>query len=143
MNYVCRLRIRFSYRITTKCGWADRQTDRRTDRQTDRQTDRVITIGLPHLRWRGPNNIAMTSKLMIIQRLWLALEQSVGVTTVYQPCSQAPVRFPLPFSSSRGLFRPVYYVCNSNINTTSSNANRAYPEWQTNQCEALILILFT
>ena len=26
-----------------------------TDRQTDRRTDRVITIGLPHLRWRGPN----------------------------------------------------------------------------------------
>ena len=33
----------------------DRQTDGRTDRQTDGQTDRVITIGLPHLRWRGPN----------------------------------------------------------------------------------------
>ena len=26
-----------------------------TDGQTDRQTDKVITIGLPHLRWRGPN----------------------------------------------------------------------------------------
>ena len=31
-------------------------TDRQTDRRTDRRTDRVITIGLPHLRWRGPNN---------------------------------------------------------------------------------------
>ena len=27
-----------------------------TDRRTDGQTDKVITIGLPHLRWRGPNN---------------------------------------------------------------------------------------
>ena len=26
-----------------------------TDRQTDGRTDTVITIGLPHLRWRGPN----------------------------------------------------------------------------------------
>ena len=25
------------------------------DRRTDGQTDNVITIGLPHLRWRGPN----------------------------------------------------------------------------------------
>ena len=33
-----------------------RSVDRRTDRQTDGQTDKVITIGLPHLRWRGPNN---------------------------------------------------------------------------------------
>ena len=31
----------------------DRRTDGRTDRQTDRQTDKVITIGLPHLRWRA------------------------------------------------------------------------------------------
>ena len=30
--------------------------DGQMDRRTDRQTDRVITIGLPHLRWRGPNN---------------------------------------------------------------------------------------
>ena len=30
--------------------------DGQTDRRTDRQTDRVITIGLPHLWWRGPNN---------------------------------------------------------------------------------------
>ena len=29
-------------------------TDRRTDGHTDGQTA-VITIGLPHLRWRGPN----------------------------------------------------------------------------------------
>ena len=29
--------------------------DRRTDGPTDRQIDKVITIGLPHLRWRGPN----------------------------------------------------------------------------------------
>ena len=36
--------------------WTDGQTDRRTDRRTDGQTDKVITIGLPHLRWRGPNN---------------------------------------------------------------------------------------
>ena len=28
-----------------------------TDRQTDGQTDKVITIGLPHLRWRGPNKV--------------------------------------------------------------------------------------
>ena len=32
----------------------DRRTDRQTDGQTDGQTDKVITIGLPHLRWRGP-----------------------------------------------------------------------------------------
>ena len=41
--------------------WTDRQTDRRTDGRTDGRTngrtDRVITIGLPHLRWRGPNCI--------------------------------------------------------------------------------------
>ena len=30
-------------------------TEGRTDRQTDGRTDKVITIGLPHLRWRGPN----------------------------------------------------------------------------------------
>ena len=30
-------------------------TDRQTDGRTDRRTDKVITIGLPHLRWRGPN----------------------------------------------------------------------------------------
>ena len=35
-------------------------TDRRTDRQTDGQTDRVITIGLPHLRWRGSNKIPLS-----------------------------------------------------------------------------------
>ena len=28
-----------------------------TDGQTDGQTDTVITIGLPHLRWRGPNDV--------------------------------------------------------------------------------------
>ena len=28
---------------------------RSVDRRTDGQTDKVITIGLPHLRWRGPN----------------------------------------------------------------------------------------
>ena len=42
----------------------DRRTDRRTDGQTDGRTDKVITIGLPHLRWRGPNyssfNVLMT-----------------------------------------------------------------------------------
>ena len=32
----------------------DRRTDRQTDGWTDRQTDKVISIGLPHLRWRGP-----------------------------------------------------------------------------------------
>ena len=32
----------------------DGRTDRRTDGQTDGQTDKVITIGLPHLRWRDP-----------------------------------------------------------------------------------------
>ena len=32
-------------------------TDGRTDRWTDGRTDKVITIGLPHLRWRGPKNI--------------------------------------------------------------------------------------
>ena len=37
--------------LQRKCG----QTDRRTEGQTDGQTDKVITIGLPHLRWRGPN----------------------------------------------------------------------------------------
>ena len=26
-----------------------------TDGRTDRRTDKFITIGLPHLRWRGPN----------------------------------------------------------------------------------------
>ena len=34
--------------------WTDGQTDRQTDGRTDRRTDKVITIGLPHLRWRGP-----------------------------------------------------------------------------------------
>ena len=34
--------------LQRKCG--------QTDRRTDRRTDRVITIGLPHLRWRDPNN---------------------------------------------------------------------------------------
>ena len=32
-----------------------RSVDRQTDGQTDGRTDKVITIGLPHLRWRGPN----------------------------------------------------------------------------------------
>ena len=36
--------------------WTDGQTDGRTDGRTDGQTDKVITIGLPHLRWRGPKN---------------------------------------------------------------------------------------
>ena len=27
------------------------------DRRTDGQTDKLITIGLPHLRWRGPNKV--------------------------------------------------------------------------------------
>ena len=30
-----------------------------TDGRTDRQTDKVITIGLPHLRWRGPNYVIL------------------------------------------------------------------------------------
>ena len=30
--------------------WRDGKTDGRTDRR------RVVTVGLPHLRWRGPNN---------------------------------------------------------------------------------------
>ena len=32
-------------------------TDGQTDRRTDGRTDKVITIGLPHLRLRGPNNV--------------------------------------------------------------------------------------
>ena len=34
-----------------------RSVDRRTDGQTDGRTDKVITIGLPDLRWWGPNYI--------------------------------------------------------------------------------------
>ena len=41
--------------------WTDGRTDGQTDRQTDGRTDKVITIGLPHLRWRGPNYDKTTS----------------------------------------------------------------------------------
>ena len=39
-------------------------TDGRTDGRTDRQRDKVITIGLPHLRWRGPNKLCNNSHLI-------------------------------------------------------------------------------
>ena len=42
---------------TFRVNALQRSVDRRTDRQTDGRTDKVITIGLPHLRWRGPNKI--------------------------------------------------------------------------------------
>ena len=44
--------------------WTDGRTDRQTDRRTDRRTDKVITIGLPHLRWRGPDE----SSLYMVQQ---------------------------------------------------------------------------
>ena len=44
---------------------------------------------------------------------------------------------------SPGLFRPVYFVCNSSINATSSNPSRACPVRSTNQCEAFIFICLT
>ena len=44
--------------LQRKCG----QTDRQTDGQTDGRTDKVITIGLPHLRWRGPNKYEKSLK---------------------------------------------------------------------------------
>ena len=40
-----------------------RSVDGRTDRQTDRQTDKAITIGLPHLRWRGPKKVMANVKV--------------------------------------------------------------------------------
>ena len=45
-----------TFRVIALQQSVDRRTDGRTDGQTDGQTDKVITIGLPHLRWRGPNN---------------------------------------------------------------------------------------
>ena len=51
--------------LQRKCG----QTDRRTDGQTDGQTDKVITIGLPHLRWRGPKYAKSNDK----ERLFIYL----------------------------------------------------------------------
>ena len=48
---------------------------RSVDRRTDGQTDKVITIGLPHLRWRGPNK-AIHSKqqfgwyAVMVRNLW-------------------------------------------------------------------------
>ena len=42
-----------TFRVIALQRSVDRQ-DRRTDGRTDRRTDKVITIGLPHLRWRGP-----------------------------------------------------------------------------------------
>ena len=48
-------------------------TDGRTDRQTDGRTDNVITIGLPHLRWRGPNYLTdgRTDRQTDGQTTWL------------------------------------------------------------------------
>ena len=49
MKYeVCRLREFWVIAL-------QQSVDGQMDRRADRQTDRVITIGLPHLRWRGPN----------------------------------------------------------------------------------------
>ena len=36
-------------------GWKVFELSRYNEVWTDRRTARVITIGLPHLRWRGPN----------------------------------------------------------------------------------------
>ena len=44
--------------LQRKCG----QTDRQTDRRTDGQTDKVITIGLPHLRWRDGRTDGRTDR---------------------------------------------------------------------------------
>ena len=41
-------------------------TDRQTDRRTDGQTDKVITIGLPHLRWRGPNKLQYHRRFLVL-----------------------------------------------------------------------------
>ena len=40
----------------------NRRTDGQTEGRTDRRTDKVIIIGLPHLRWRGPNNHIILKK---------------------------------------------------------------------------------
>ena len=56
-----------------------RSVDRRTDRQTDGQTDKVITIGLSHLLWWGPNNAAKS-----IQRLqWRTVTQIMWVGQIW------------------------------------------------------------
>ena len=38
------------------------------DGRTDRQTDKVITIGLPHLRWWGPNQSNPQSMIKILKQ---------------------------------------------------------------------------
>ena len=43
-----------------------------TDGRTDRQTDKVITIGLPHLPWRGPNKSSVCSFLVWKSTIWVS-----------------------------------------------------------------------
>ena len=53
-------------------------TDGRTDRRTDRQTDKVITIGLPHLRWRGPKKHLEAPRFPLVET-WV-LSVIVGIS---------------------------------------------------------------
>ena len=57
---------------------------RSVDRRTDRQTDKVITIGLPHLRWRGPNKV-----------YYMAIELRTNPDTISLKLQKKPVLFPL------------------------------------------------
>ena len=52
-------------------------TDGRTDRQMDGQTDKVITIGLPHLRWRGPNYLYEGIRIQIVFKKYMMTEVAV------------------------------------------------------------------
>ena len=64
------------------------------DRRTDGQTDKVITIGLPHLRWRGPNNLIACHTMWILMHAFFAETfQPMNATLTFQiglnDCTQA------------------------------------------------------
>ena len=78
----------------------DRRTDRQTDGRTDRRTDKVITMGLPHLRWRGPNKYLWSHFLIM---LWKVIQYY----TLFQPQTGNMVWYTLSgfyISPSMGIF---------------------------------------
>ena len=80
MKYeVCRLR---DFLVIALQQSVDRRTDGQTDGQTDGRTDKVITIGLPHLRWRGPNKAGTKVK-----------EASVTILADFGPEFNSPFRW--------------------------------------------------
>ena len=110
-NEVCRSN---TVRVIALQRSVDRRTDGQTDRRTDRRTDKVITIGLPHLRWRGPNYFVMPSAA-VLYSLYFAVTHPPYFFITKVKSGQVPVQMPF-FSTLSHIFilSRLFYVYNKN-----------------------------